>query len=121
VKPSRALTTCATLERRAAAAVFASNAERRRIEVAKGHEHQRHDATRALMALQPLWTSELCSIIARRTDRMHAMLRELEERKASAERCGETYEARRRRWARMVRGLERRIARAAEPEPAWPN
>jgi len=121
VKPSRALTTCATLERRAAAAVFASNAERRRIEVAATHEHQRNDAIRVLMALQPLWTSELCSIIARRTDRMRAMLRDLAQRKACAERRGETNEVRRRRWAGMVRGLERRMARAAEQEPAWPN
>jgi len=115
------MTTCAMLEQRAAAALFASNAERRRIEVAAAHEHRRNDAIRALMALQPLWTSELCSIVVWRTDRVHAMLRELEQRKASAERSGEIQEARRRRWARMVRGLERRIARAAEQEPAWPD
>ena len=121
MKQSRALATCATLERRAAAAVMASSAERRRTEAAAAREHLRNDAIRTFMTSQPVWTSELCSIIARRTDRMHAMLRDLEQRKESAELSGEIHEARRRRWARLVRGLERRIARAAEQEPVWPD
>ena len=121
MRPSRALATCATLERRAAAAVFASNVERRRAEAAAAYEHERTDALRAFMASQPLWSSELCSIVVRRIDRTHAILQDLEQRKTSAQRWGESHEARRRRWARMVRGLERRIARAAEQEPVWPD
>jgi hypothetical protein len=101
--------------------VFASNAERRRTETASAHERQGNEAIRAFMALQPLWTSELCSIVERRADRTQAMLRVLAQRRASAERDTETHEARRRRWARMVRGLDRRIARAAEQETAWPD
>lgn len=121
MRPSSALTTCGMLERRAAAAVYAANAERLRTEAAAAHARRRSDAIRALMAFEPIWTSELCSIVERRSDRTREMLGDLARRRAGAQRKGEAYEAQRRRWARMVRGLERRIAREAELESPWPD
>ena len=121
MKPSRALATCVTLERRAAAAVRASNAERRRIGSMASEERDRGYAARAWMASQVLWTSDLCSMVERRGDRTRAILVDLTRRGARVDQSGAKLEDRLRRWARLVRGLERRIARAMEQESSWPD
>ncbi|HYK52449.1 MAG TPA: hypothetical protein VEV38_02860 [Candidatus Eremiobacteraceae bacterium] len=121
MKQSRALATCATLERRAAAAVRASNAERRRVESMASDERDRGHSARVWIASQPLWTSDLCSILECRADRMRHTLADLTRRGARADASGAASDAERRRWARIMRGLERRLARAADLESPWPD
>lgn len=73
------------------------------------------------MASQVLWTSDLCSIMERRSDRTRQILVDLTCRGARIDQSGAKFEGRRRRWARVVRGLERRVARAIEQESSWPD
>jgi len=109
------------LERRAAATVRASRAARRRADAAVADEHRRTFVIRSRMMSESVWPSELCSIVERRADRTVGTVQELVRRSMSANRSGESHERQRCHWARIVRGLERRIARAAEQESSWPD
>jgi hypothetical protein len=109
----------ATLERRAAALVRAAAAERMRLRAADAAHAACARAARVSLSGEAVWPSHLCSIVERRFERALGARSAIGARSHEIERAAGEHEARRRRWARSVRGLERRGTRDAGREPLW--
>jgi len=119
VKRPGALAVCATLERRATAAARAALAQARRLEVARIQEQAAASVARMTLAREPGWPSDICGLVDRRSARARIASDSLSIGVAKARASARAHDAERRRWAQLVRGLERRAVRRAQEDAAW--
>jgi hypothetical protein len=117
--PRRALEACATLERRAAAKAASAADAARRHEARCDAERAAVHASRARLAARSSWVAVECAAVHLRRVRGDECI-DVHSRRADGDRrrCRALVEERR-KWARIRRGLERRVERLARTQSTW--